>query len=119
MRSAFNCFSCLGLLFILGGGFLVVAWYMFGWGLIAAGIGAVEVFIGLILVVVELILTRRWNKMVAVIKTYETITLQEAAAKTGAPPEKVRSLIYEALSLGELSGRFDGETYTRISKPQA
>jgi hypothetical protein len=113
VRSAFNCFSCLGLLFILGGGFLVAARIMFGWSMIGAWIGAVEIVIGLILVIMEVILTRRWNKKIGIIKTYDRIIVQEAADVIGAAPDKTRSIIYEALSLGELSGRFDGETFTR------
>ena len=86
---------------------------MFGWSMIAAWIGAVEIVIGLIMVIVETILTGRWNKMVGIIQTHDRLTLQEAADKTGTTPDKVRSLIYEALSLGYLSGKFDGETFTR------
>lgn len=86
---------------------------MFGWSMIAAWIGAFEIFIGIILVIVEVVFTRRWNKMVGILKTHDRLTLQEAADKTGTNPDKARSLIYEALSLGELSGRFDGETFTR------
>jgi len=112
MRSAFNCFSCLGLLFVIGGGYLVAAEIFLGWGMIAAWIGVVEIFIGLILVIVEAILTRRWNKRVGIIKTHDRITVQEAADKTGTTPDRARSLIYEALSLGELSGRFDGEVFS-------
>ena len=85
----------------------------FGSGLIATWIGVVELFIGLILVIEEIVFTRRWNKRVGIIKTHDTLTLQEAADKTGTTPDKARSLIYEALSLGELSGRFDGDTFSR------
>jgi hypothetical protein len=85
----------------------------FGWDMIFAWIGAVELVIGLILVIEEVIFTSRWNRMVGKIKTHDTITLQEAAVKAGATTDKVRSIIYEAISLGELSGRFDGETYSR------
>jgi len=85
----------------------------FGWDMIFAWIGAVELLIGIILVIEEVIFTYRWNKMVGIIKTHDKITLQEAAAKTGAAPKKVRSIIYEALSLKELSGKFDGETYSQ------
>ncbi|TFG32885.1 hypothetical protein EU527_09130 [Candidatus Thorarchaeota archaeon] len=113
MRSAFNGLSCLGLMFILGGGFLVLAGPIFGWSMIGTWIGAVELFIGLILVIEEVIFTRRWNRMVGIIRTHDNITLQEAVAKTGAAPDKVGSIIYEAISLGELSGRFDGETYSQ------
>lgn len=113
MRSAFNGLSCLGLMFILGGGFLVIAGPMFGYGMIGTWIGAVELFIGFILVIEEVIFTYRWNKMVGTIKTHDKITLHEAATKTGAAPHKVRSIIYEAMSLGELSGRFDGETFSQ------
>ena len=90
-----------------------MAWALFGWSMIGAWIGTVEIVIGLALVIVEVILTRRWNKMVGIIRTHDQITLQEAADKTGTTPDKARSLIYEALSLGELSGRFDGETYSQ------
>ncbi len=90
-----------------------MAWIMFGWVLIAAWIGAVEMFIGSILVIVEIVLTRRWNKIVGIIKTHDRLTLQEAADKTRTAPDKIRSIIYEALSLGYLSGRFDGETYSQ------
>jgi len=113
MRSAFNGLSCLGLMFILGGSFLVIAGPMFGYGLIGTWIGAVELFIGFILVIEEVIFTYRWNRRVGIIKSHDRITLQEAADKTGATPDKVRSIIYEAMSLGELSGRFDGETYSQ------
>jgi len=98
-------------MFILGGGFLVIAGPMIGYGVIGTWIGAVELFIGFILVIEEVIFTYRWNKMVSTIKTHDKITVQEAATKTGAAPDKVRSIIYEGLSLGELTGRFDGETY--------
>jgi hypothetical protein len=81
--------------------------------MIGAWIGAVEIVLGLILVIVEIILTRRWNKMVGIIKTHDRLTLQEAADETGTAPDKAQSLIYEALSLVHLSGRFDGETYSR------
>jgi hypothetical protein len=100
-------------MFILGGGFFVVAWFMLGWSMIYAVIGSVELFIGIILVIIEIIFTRRWNKRVGMIKTHDRLTLQEAADLTGTTPDKARSLIYEALSLGELSGKFDGETFTR------
>ena len=91
----------------------MVAWFLLGWSMIYAWIGSVEIFIGIVLVVIELVLTRRWNKRVGILKTHEKLTLQEAADKTGTTPDKTRSLIYEALSLGELSGRFDGETFTQ------
>ena len=113
MRSAFKGFSCLGLMFILGGGLLVIPGLLSGSVTLGVWIGAVELIIGLILVLEEVIFTRRWNKMVGIIRPHDKITLEEAAAKTGAAPEKVRSLIYEALSLGELSGKFDGETYSQ------
>jgi hypothetical protein len=113
MRSAFNGFSCLGLMFILGGGSFVIFRIMFGWGMIFAWIGAVELLIGLILVIEEVIFTRRWNRMVGIIRTHDNITIHEASTKIGATPDKVRSIIYEAISLGELSGRFDGETYSQ------
>ena len=114
MRSAFNGLSCLGLMFILGGGYLVMAGIAFGSGLIATWIGAVELFIGLILVIEEIVFTRRWNKRVDIIRNHDRITIHEAAARTKIDPDKVRSLIYEALSLRELYGKFDGETYTRL-----
>lgn len=87
---------------------------LFGWGMIGTWIGAIELLIGLILVIEEVIFAYRWNKMVSKIKIHDRITLQEAAAKTGAAPDKLRSIIYEAISLGELSGRFDGETYSQL-----
>jgi hypothetical protein len=85
----------------------------FGWGVIFAWVGVIELFIGLILVIEELVFTRRWNKRVALIKTHDRITLQEAAAKINADSDKTRSIIYEALSLGYLSGKFDGATFTQ------
>ena len=100
-------------MFILGGGSFVLYWMFFGWKMIFAWIGAGELVIGLILVIEEVVFTRRWNKRVAIIRFHDRITLQEAAAKIKADPDKVRSLIYEALSLKELSGKFDGETFTR------
>ncbi|MBN2228351.1 MAG: hypothetical protein JW779_02085 [Candidatus Thorarchaeota archaeon] len=113
MRSAFNGFSCLGFMFILGGSVLTIPGIMFNGDIIATWIGAGELVIGIILVIEEVIFTRRWNRMVGIIRNHNEITLQEAAAKTGTTPDKARSLIYEALSLGELSGRFDGEIYSQ------
>ena len=113
MRSAFNGFSCLGLMFILGGAFLAVPEMLFGTFTIGFWIGAIELVIGLILVIEEVVFTRRWNKMVGKIRTHDKITVQEAAAEIKADPDKVRSIIYEALSLSELSGKFDGETFTK------
>lgn len=85
----------------------------FGWDMIFTWIGAVELVIGLILVIEEVIFTKRWNRMVSKIKVHDRITLHEAATEIKAGPDKVRSIIYEAISLGELSGRFDGETYSQ------
>jgi len=100
-------------MFILGGSFLVIVGPMFGYGMIGTWIGAAELIIGFILVIEEVIFAYRWNKMVGLIKNHDKITVQEAAATTGTAPEKMRSIIYEALSLKELSGRFDGETYSQ------
>ncbi len=94
MRSAFNGFSCLGLMFILGGSVFVIGGTLLGWSMIYTWIGAIELLVGLILVIEELIFIGRWNKRVGIIRTNEKLTLQEAASKTGTSPEKARSLIY-------------------------
>ena len=113
MKSAFNCFTCIGILFFLGGGFLIAAGLMGGWGLITSVIGAVVLFIGLILIFLQFKIAGRWNKVVGVIKSHESITIQEAGGKSRVSPDKVRDIVYQAIASGELSGTMEGDTFSR------
>lgn len=115
MKSAFNCFTCLGFLLFLGGGFLVAAGLMGGWGVITSGIGAVVLFIGLILVFLQFKIAGRWNKIVGIIKAHDRITVQEAAGKSGVSPDSVRNIIYDAIGTGDLAGTLEGDTFSRVS----
>ena len=114
MKSAFNCFTCLGFLLFFGGGFLVAAGLMGGWGPITAGIGAVVLFIGLLLIFLQFKIAGRWNKVVGVIKSHEKISIQDASGMSGVAPDKVRNIIYEAIASGDLSGTLDGGTFSRV-----
>ncbi len=113
MKSAFNCFTCLGILFFLGGGFLVAAGLMGGWGLITSGIGAVILFIGLFLIYLQFRIASRWNKVVGVVKSHESITIQEAGGKSRVSPDKVRDIVYQAIASGDLSGTMESDTFSR------
>ncbi len=114
MKSIFTFFTFLGFILLLGGGFLLYTGLMGGWGLVASGIGAFMLFIGLLLIFVQYKISGGWNKVVDVIKSQEKITMQEASGMTGLSPESVRSIIYEAITLGDLSGTFDGDTFSKV-----
>lgn len=113
MKSAFNCFTCLGILFFLGGGFLVAAGLMGGWGMVASGIGGVILFIGLFLIFLQFRIAGRWNKVVGIIKSHESITIQEASGKSGVSLNKINDIIYQAISSGDLTGTMKGDTFSR------
>ena len=113
MKSVFNRFTFLGFLLFIGGGFIVSTGLMGGWDLLVSAIGAVVLFIGLLLIFLQYKLSGGWNKVVDIIKSHEKITIQEASGISGLPPESVRSIIYEAIALGDLSGTFDGDAFSK------
>ena len=115
MKSAFNFFTFLGFLLFIGGGFLVAAGLMGGLGLVASGIGAVVLFFGMILIFLQFKIAGGWNKVVDVINSHEKITIQEVSARSGASHDAVLNIIFEALTLGDLSGTLDGNTFSRIT----
>ena len=114
MKSAFNYFTCLGFLLFIGGGFLVTAGLMGGWGLITLGIGVVVLFFGLILIFLQFKIAGRWNKVVDVFNSHEIITIHDASDMSGVTSEGVRNIIYEAIASGDLSGTLDGDTFSRV-----
>ena len=113
MKSVFNNLSCLGFILLLCGGVFLTAVLMGAWGLGALIIGAVLLFIGLLLIFVQYKISGAWNKVVDIIKSHEKITIQEASGLSGFSPEGVRSIIYEAIALGDLSGTLDEDTFSR------
>jgi len=114
MKSAFNCFTCLGFLLFFGGGFLIAAGFLGGWGIGSVGIGSAVLFIGLVLIILQFRLANQWNKVVGVIKSHERISIQEAGGKSGVSPDRVRNIIYEAISAGDLAGTLEGDTFSRM-----
>ena len=113
MKSVITGLTFLGFILVLGGGFLVVAGLSGEWIVFTSIIGAVVLFIGLLLIFVQYKISAGWNKVVDIIKTHEQITIQEASGLSGLLPEGIRSIIFEAIALGDLTGTFDGDTFSK------
>ncbi len=113
MKSVLTGITYLGVILVLGGGFLVVAGLSGEWIVFTSIIGAVVLFIGLLLILVQYKISAGWNKVVDIISTHEQITIQEASGLSGLLPEGIRSIIFEAIELGDLTGTFDGETFSK------
>lgn len=73
----------------------------------------VLLIIALSLIIISFRSASKWNKVVGIVKSHESITIQEAAGKSGINPEKVRNIIYEGIASDDLSGTMEGDTFSR------
>lgn len=75
--------------------------------------GAVMAFIGVICLYFQFSKVGKWNSLVRYANAQGEITMQEAGEKVGVSAKKAKEIVYEAVSLGELSGTISGDTFTR------
>lgn len=113
MRNWLNLVSCLGCLLFLGGGFLVAAGLFGGWSIYVATIGAVVLFVGLALFFSQVKAVEKWNKVVGIAKSQESMAISELSAKSGVPLNKVNNILYEAIASGDLSGTIREDRFVR------
>ncbi len=129
MKNRWNCISCLGgLLLLVGIGFAGVFTTAFfyitivlaqpfdgGWTIVHSLItsGVVMAFIGVICLYFQFSRVGKWNSLVRYANTQGEITFQEAGEKVGISAKKAKDIVYEAVSLGELSGTISGDSFTR------
>jgi hypothetical protein len=116
MKSNFNWMSCIGfLILIVGGVYFIAGSQSVGLGAapVAPLYGLVILIIGLIVIIIPFRVAGRWNKVVGIVKSHKSITIQEAAGKSGVNPDKVRSIVYEGIASGDLSGSMEGDTFSR------
>ncbi|MFW9918545.1 MAG: hypothetical protein ACFFED_03030 [Candidatus Thorarchaeota archaeon] len=131
MKSSCNCVVCLGFLLIAGGGIAALyaapllfqenAWLsLFGGDdtLLVLLVGIVVAIVGLSLVYSGFASAKNWNRVVAIAKSQNQITLKEISVKSGIPIDKVSGIVYDAIGSGELSGTIQGDTFNN-SRPAA
>ncbi len=129
MKNSCNCVVCFGLILLAGGGFMLIytapylsdpdSWLsLFGGDdtVLVMAISAIVALLGLVLVFVGYNSTKNWNRVVAIAKSQNQISLKELSVKAGVPVEKVSSIIYEAIGSGELAGTIEGESFSK-SRP--
>lgn len=76
-------------------------------------IGLVILIFRIIVIIILFRIAGRWNKVVGIVKSHKSITIQDAAGKSGVNPDKVRSIVYEGIASGDLSGTMEGDTFFR------
>jgi len=108
--------TCIGFPILIGGLFLFIAASQsihIGGAEIGPLMGLGIMIIGLIVIIIPFRIAGTWNKVVGIVKSHESITIQEAAGKSGVKADKVSSIIYEAIASGDLHGTVKGDTFTR------
>jgi len=113
MKSKWNCTSCLGFLLLIPAG---VVFIISGSGsnpLAAIALAAVILIIALSLIIIAFRTASQWNKVVGIVKSHKSITIQEAAGKSGVKSDKVSNIIYGAIASGDLFGTMEGDTFSR------
>ena len=129
MKSNCNCVVCFGFLILLGGsivtlvGMTSIPGYLedpesYGSFLgvtlpVGIVIFSIITIIGLVMTTTQLSAIKKWNKVVAIAKSQNEITMKEASVKVGVTPEKAQEIIYEAIASGELLGTIHADTFTR------
>lgn len=110
--------SCLGFLLLIAAGvFFVIAGQANNPP--TAIVALVILIIALSLIIISFRSASKWNKVVGIVKSHESITIQEAAGKSGINPEKVRNTFYEGIASDDLSGTMEGDTFSRTKTAHA
>jgi hypothetical protein len=85
---------------------------------LAVVIDTIIVIILIILILRQLRTDRKWSKVVAIARSHEEISLDDLSKQSGVPNEEVRSLVFDAISSGHLSGVVKENRYVRSASAQ-
>jgi len=105
--------SCLGFLLFIPAGFFFVVSGQVGSLTQGAIVALVILIIALSLIIFAFRTASQWNKVVGIVKSHKSITIQEAAGKSGVKSDKVSNIIYGAIASGDLFGTMEGDTFSR------